>query len=232
MSTQQALGDKASVSSTFLLSTEDHNEYRKVLDEVLTVFNPIDPIKEGLVKHYVHDTWQIDRLNRHGTLAIERRYQESKSFRLERAKARKVREEDRARARLVQAGTEPSDIARLVAMEDKVLEAADEVGQIFDTAATESDHNAALERSIGFLEALERMLQNAHRRRRDILHLLELYEAGLADKARRATDNALQANQPKEQPVAEVKDAPAIVPTANVEEDHDVKSQNRSEPTQ
>jgi hypothetical protein len=175
----------------------------------------------------------IDRLHRHITIAIERRYQESKNFRLERAKARKTREEDRARAKLEQAGTEPSDIARLVAMEAKVLEAADDVEELLNTAATESDHNAAFERSMEFLTALDRMLQNAHRRLRDTLQLLEFYEAGLAHKASVATERALKARQPKEDAALETADAPSIIPTADEpEKDHDVKSQNRSEPTQ
>jgi hypothetical protein len=215
-----------------LLNTEDEKEFRKVLDGVIAVFQPLDPVKENLVRHYVYDSWLIDRLHRHSTIAIERRYQETRSFRLERAKARKAREEDRARARLGEVGTEPADIARLVALEEKVQVAADEIDRIFDAETTESDHNVAFERSMAFLAALDSMLQNAHRRRRDTLHLLEFYEAGLAHKAGAATDDALKANQPKEGPVAEIPDAPSIVPASDPEGHHDVESQTRSEPTQ
>jgi hypothetical protein len=232
MATPQNLGDEDPVLSKLLLSTEDKKEYRKVLDGVIAVFQPIDPVKENLVKHYVYDSFLIDRLQRHITIAIERRYQETKGFRLERAKARKVREEDRARAKLVEAGTQPSDIARLVAQEAKVEDAVREIDRIFDAAVSETDHNVAFERSMVFIESLDRMLQNAHRRRRDTLQLLEFYEAGLAHKASTATDNALKASQPKEESVAEITDAPSIVPASDPEENHDVESQNRSEPTQ
>jgi hypothetical protein len=206
--------------ASLLLSGEDETAYRQTLQEVLALFEPLDTVKRNLIEYFVYDSIVIDRAQRHSALAIERRYQETLAYRLQKAKARKIRDEERARAKLVEAGSKPEDIARLMALEENVQSASEDVMKIFQDSDAERLNNTAFQDSIEFIERLDEMVQRAHRRRQDMLHLLEFYETGLALRANAATEEALKANRTRRAKAeeglnghTEADDSPSIVPT-------------------
>ena len=61
--------------------------------------------------------WEIERLTRYGTVAIERWYRETLQLRAQQEKLRKARKEDLAWKNAEKNSTKPADIAQLVALE-------------------------------------------------------------------------------------------------------------------
>ena len=183
-----------------ILSTEDRGRFEDVFDAVIDALKPEDFVVLLQVRHFVESTWIVDRLTRHGTVAIERWFRQSPEYREERLKLEKSRKEGLARKRAEQASQTPPDIAHLVALEDTVVDVDTNVGEILDRDATEFEHNRAFERNILFQERLDRLMNSATKRANDALRQLELYRTGLGQAVERTTQQALTSQPKKDTP--------------------------------
>jgi hypothetical protein len=192
-----------------ILSTENNDCFDILWDQVIATLKPRDIVELIYVRRFIIETWTVERLSRHATVAVERRYRENL-------------EHLHLRAKLTQAGkvsrhplanATPSDIAHLVVLEDYIGSVDTDLDQILTRKASELDHNRALERSIGFQESLDSLIANASRRRDDVLRQMELYRCGLGEQARQAVEQALEdvckpvSLEPKETPALAPSDA-------------------------
>ena len=200
--------DPAEMNALFgpppVLSTEDPKRFEAVLAQLLACLEPRDMVELLLIRQYAHDSWIIERYSRHSTLAVERYHRQSREFLAEQMKEQETRREVQAgnRAERIDA---PTDIARLVALEDSISESVRDVDDILERKATEMEHNHALERSCALLGGFDRLINGATARRNNALVLLDQYRAGLGCRVREATKEIIDAELAAEdQPTKEV----------------------------
>jgi hypothetical protein len=176
-----------------VLSTEDAGKFQSLLQQVTAALKPLDVVELILIRSFVIEVWTIERLRRHATVAIDRRYQEDLEHMLYRAKVQKARK-DGLDIRTFAHAT-PRDIATLAAF-------AETPEEILTRPATESDHNRALEKSIDLQMQLDTLMASATHRRSEALQQLELYRAGLAAQAKEVTDRIVEGEFQEVTPVS------------------------------
>lgn len=76
-----------------VLSTEDAGSFKLLFEKVAEALMPRDFIEMIYIRRFVCEVWLIERLGRHGTIAIERRYQESREQMLYNARVQKARKD-------------------------------------------------------------------------------------------------------------------------------------------
>jgi hypothetical protein len=146
-----------------------------------------------LIRHFVYAVWEIERLSRYGTVAIERWYRETLQLRAQQEKLRKARKEDLAWKNAEKNSAKPADIAQLVALEDSFLEVLTDTDEVMERRASEFEHNRAFGQGIVFQERLDKLIASRVARRNDALRQLELYRAGLGQLAQNAASEILDA---------------------------------------
>lgn len=166
-----------------VLSTEEAGNFQSLLKQVTAALKPLDVIELILIRSFVIEVWTIERLRRHATVAIDRRYQDYLEGMLHRAKVQKARK-DNLDLRTFAHAT-PRDIATLAAF-------AETPEDLLTRKATETDHNRALEKGIDLQMRLDTLMASATRRRNDALQQLELYRAGLAVQAKEAASRIVE----------------------------------------
>ena len=145
-----------------VLTSEDTEQFQEIFNRVIACLAPRDMIDLMFIRDYVFKAWHINRLRRHGVVAIERWYRQSQAYQVQRAKVLKTRRDDRVNELAEQLGQSPADLARLIHLEDKVLEGVGDIDDLFARKASEMEHNRALEKSIQFHEQLERLIEVGH----------------------------------------------------------------------
>ena len=162
-----------------VLSTEDAGSFKLLFEKVAEALMPRDFIEMIYIRRFVCEVWLIERLGRHGTIAIERRYQESREQMLYNARVQKARKDKLDVVTFV--NTTPRDIATLAAF-------AETPDEILTRRATETDHNRAMEKNIELSEALDSLMDNAIRRRNDAMKQLEVHRVGLGARVKEVAD--------------------------------------------
>jgi hypothetical protein len=176
-----------------VLSTEDPKLFQGILEQVMAAIQCEDGIVLLLVRHFVYASWKLERYIRHDTIAIERRYRQQLEFQAKRITDQYALREAKKRE-LAEASTNaPQDIAHLIDLERKAMDATAEVCRALKQTASEIDHNLALEKSAEFREHLDRLVQSETQRRNDALRQIELYRAGLGQSVSAATKQVIDA---------------------------------------
>ena len=176
-----------------VLSTEQPEQFEELFRRMIACLKPRDTVELILIRHFVYALWEIERLTRYGTVAIERWYRETLQLRAQQEKLQKARKEDLAWKHAEKNSTKPADIARLVALEDSFLEVLTDTDEIMERRATEFEHNRAFGKGIAFQERLDKLIASRIARRNDALRQLELYRAGLGQLAQNAASEILEA---------------------------------------
>ena len=60
-----------------VLSTEEPEQFEELFRRMVACLKPRDTVELILIRHFVYALWEIERLTRYGTVAIERRYREA-----------------------------------------------------------------------------------------------------------------------------------------------------------
>ena len=60
-----------------VLSTEQPEQFEELFRRMVACLKPRDTVELILIRHFVYALWEIERLTRYGTVAIERRYREA-----------------------------------------------------------------------------------------------------------------------------------------------------------
>jgi hypothetical protein len=176
-----------------VLSTEQPEQFDELFRRMVACLKPRDTLELILIRHLVYAVWEIERLTRYGTVAIERWYRETLQLRAQQEKLRKARKEDLAWKNAEKNSTKPADIAQLVALEDSFLEVLTDTDGIMERRASEFEHNRAFGQGIVFQERLDKLIASRVARRNDAVRQLELYRAGLGQLAQNAASEILDA---------------------------------------
>ena len=173
-----------------ILSSEAPESFDLLFESLASCLQARDFFELMLIRHYAVEAWRVNRAIRHGTVAIERRYQEGERQKLQRARLQHAQNRDETRE-YIRSHT-PADIAALAALEEEVM-LSDDMEEMFKRKATEHDHNIAFERTMVFQEQLDKLIASATRRRDDAFEQLELYRIGLGAKAQEIAGQLLEA---------------------------------------
>jgi hypothetical protein len=215
MSNKLNLADlEALMSPPPVLRTEDRELYNKIRARFMECLMPEDMLQMVLVQRLIDDYWFIMRYGRHQTIAVERRYQQSLEFQVQRVKTQKARQQAQASRLAERMAGNPPEVAHLLHLENQVSELPADVDEILQRTPTELEHNRALEKSMDFLEQLNRLVVAATKRFNDTLALLEYYKDGLGQRLRQTARQLLTENgaEPGENPPSRTE-APSIVPS-------------------
>jgi hypothetical protein len=198
---------KALLGKPPVLSTEEGSHFQAIYDRILVALDPWDVIQLIKIWHYVCTAWVMNRLIRHGTVAIERLAQQTLAHEAQRAKAQKARKDSLVRATAEELSQTPADVAKLVTLEDKVMGSISAIDTMFEYKVTEMDHNKALRAGIAFQEQIDRLVSSHAKRCADILRELDHYRAGLGELTRRTFNEELEAEDQAVQAYAAEKHA-------------------------
>lgn len=179
--------------SPTVLSTEDPKQFDAMFAQLITCLKPQDLVEVTLIRRYAYETWVSERYARHSALAIERRYRQRLGFLAAKLKQQNARRAAAQASDDANKRASRADIARLIELEDIVLESVADGDAILEHGATELAHNRALESSILFLEQLDRLRTSATARANDALQLLDHYREGLGKRVREEAQAILDA---------------------------------------
>ena len=177
-----------------VLRTEDRELYDKVRAQFMACLMPADILEWQLVNRLIDDAWFIKRYTRHQTVMVERRFQQSLEFQVQRIKTQLTRKEAQANRLAERMTQNPPEVAHLLHLEDQVFDLPPDVDEILLRTPTELEHNRALEKSIIFQEQLDRLIASATKRFNETLELLEHYKEGLGQRLRQAAEELLRPN--------------------------------------
>jgi hypothetical protein len=155
-----------------VLSTENQQAYDKLCAEYAVAYRPRSALHVRLIREVVDTEWEICRLIRHNTVAIERYFRKKLDNKVLRHRYDNQKDQQRAKAL---AASNPKDVAELAVLEARVDKTRSDIEKIFSQQATEIDHNFAIEHGAEFLDALDKWLNTATVRRNNALKLLEYY---------------------------------------------------------
>jgi hypothetical protein len=144
-----------------VLRSENISQYNALRDQLIGCFAPQDFFDLKLIMEMVDSSWQSKRSNWHKALAVERWSQQSLAFQAKRRDLQQSRQDSRIEGEAEATIQQPSDIGAVVRLEEKFIDTIDEVDHAVTWTALELAHNAALERSMPFLDGLDRMIANA-----------------------------------------------------------------------
>ena len=179
------------LAPAIVLRTERQEHYDQIVAHYQACFVPKDILECTLLQRPAEATWLIMRYTRHQTVAIERWYDQSLAFQVQRIKSQNARREALASELADKMVQKPADIAHLVEREDKVFDADQELADILERTPTELEHNRALEKSVVFQDQLDKLITSATKRFNDALELFEHYREGLGRRLRQTADQIL-----------------------------------------
>ena len=196
-----------------VLRSEDRELYGQVRVRFMECLRPADILESLLVQRLIDDAWFIKRYTRHQAVALERSYQQSLQFQVERLKSQNARKEASARHIAEVATRSPAAIAHLVRLENQVFDSPSAFDEILQRIPSELEHNRELEKGIVFQEQLDKLVVSATKRFNDGLELLEHYKEGLGQRLRQVAEGLLTSNgtEPGRNPPPQAE-APSIEP--------------------
>jgi hypothetical protein len=178
----------ATLGAAPVLSSEDARHYNEIWDNLIKRFMPKDFLELLLTRQVQNETWKIMRYTRHQTVAIDRRFQESREFQVKRANEQKARRAAVAKELAEKTGQPATELQRLLDLNDVVMSSLSDVDEILLRPPTEIDHNRALEAGISLHMQLDKLINSAWARRNNALQQLELYREDLGQSWRQISD--------------------------------------------
>ena len=164
-----------------VLASESLKDYNAILNGLMEAMKPGDFVLEILVAEYADWTWEIKRYKRHKTLVVERkrlgqlRDQEDLIERIREGVAAKGEMNEAEKAQEDAVAAEHAAIRHMLAHPDEL------------------DQFDALKSGNPYYDQLDRMQARAIAERDNVLAQIELYRQGLAQRARQASDEIIEA---------------------------------------
>jgi hypothetical protein len=200
---------KALFAAPPVLSTESAEQFRKVFDQVAVGLNVQDMVELILVRDFAISSWELDRYTRHRTVAFDRKFKDTLEAQVQQLKTQRARREAYSARLAEHLAQHPPDVAHLLELESKVLEADIEIEEILNRTPSELSYNLVLERSIAFHKDLEFLITCITKRRNEALEMLDRYRQGLGRRATEVMGEILDA----ECKVIEHQIVPPFVPS-------------------
>jgi hypothetical protein len=195
-----------------VLSSEDLAHYYDICSRFIRDLDPMGMLEIGLAREVIDSTWEIQRLVRHGVLAVERQFRQSQEFQQNRIAGIKKRRDDEIRDIAQKMGRPPSDFAKWVALECELDAILPDLDEVLDRIPTELEHARSLESAVVYLEQLDRLIKGLYRRRDRAIELLADLRSGLTARLCSVSNLIIEeARIDREAPTREIP-APTVVP--------------------
>jgi hypothetical protein len=179
-----------------LLSTENADHYRELVDQVMEALQPHDGLELLLVRQVCHETWKILRYERHQKLAIDRRVRPIKDVQAADEAGRAAKRPVLNKNLAEQPGQPKTELMQMKGLCDVIETSMEEIDALADRANAhrlELMNDRALEDGILYQEQLDRLITAATKRRKDALELLKTYSVRVGGQLRQLTDKILDA---------------------------------------
>ena len=197
-----------------VLRTEDRDLYDRIHAQFMACLQPGDFLEWWLIDGLVVDGWYIKRYRYHQTVSVERWFEQSLEFQVQRLKSQHTRRQAFLGDRAQQMTATPADVAQVVGLEDKVSAVAAEIDEVLKRVPDEIAHNRALEKGITFQEQLDKLIASTTKRFNERLELFEHYREGLGQRLRQAAaEFEILDGAKQDEDVPRQLEAPAIVPS-------------------
>ena len=227
-----------------VMSTEDPKAFEELFLNIAQSIKNADHLSLYLAWEIAVDTWSSARYARHETIVVNRWWRKVHETQLITAKAQKAIYEEAFRKKAAGLSTYPADAAQAAELQGKIDNTAKDVDAIIARVPTEIDCNKGLQVNADVLHDFDQLRNGANRRRFSNCVLLDRHSA-YTDRTTRKADEVVDAEfkevpqLTKDPPETETKGlppaisaSPAIVPTTENENPHDVEPQNRRESAQ
>jgi len=204
-----------------ILSSESLQTYYTIMARFMESLEPRDFIEKMFVKDLTDATFDMVRFSSHKMMVIEREHEQHHEKEVERLdaqlgkleqslaceldriwheneKARKAKEANDAKntknaAKKAQATAAVDETDRVAELEAAIDAKRAEIKKLLKQVPEEQDHAKALLVGIEQFEQLDRLQSVAIARRNNVLAQLELYRQGLGQRARRVSDEIIDA---------------------------------------
>jgi hypothetical protein len=184
--------DLALLGAPPVLRTEDPKQYEAMFNQFLHCFEPEDFFELMELKKMVDAGWHIKRYTRHKTLTVERWYQQSLEFQVQRLRSQNAKREALARNQAEPVAQGREDIAAVTQLEENALDTVKDVDEILKRVPTEIEHNRALEKSLDIQEKFEKLIISETVRFNKALETFEHYRLVLAPGLRTRAEQIVE----------------------------------------
>jgi hypothetical protein len=203
-----------------VLSSEDAEAYNTIRDGHVAFYRPRNQFHLKMVRELVDTDWEIFRLFRDRTTAIERRIRTRMSEPIARLKCR-----NEAKAKQVEELTHTSQAAEAAKLKTQIWDAEAQIEQLQKRRPDQLVANAAVQDAAVFFDSLDKWLNHATARRNSILKLLEYY-CGPTNENEITEADCKEVGQEDTKQIS----GPPAVPTELIADD--LATQNANEPSQ
>jgi hypothetical protein len=202
-----------------ILSTENLEIYQAMAAHILRCVKPEDFVVLILVKDFINYEWEVLRLTRHKSWAIERKFRQRLEYQKSREKKLPPDTTKAPEAPASEAEAE-AEAERVYLLHNVVETTFNDIQDIFKEKATEVQHADALEHTFGYYERVDVRLNIATAARNNCLRQIAQYRDELAQELQRAPDaflwqvfqDKLEADAPKYDKIIEAPLVPAKEP--------------------
>jgi hypothetical protein len=196
-----------------VLSSENPETYNHILRQLVEGHSPRDVIEQSYLWHVAVLIWEIVRLTRHKTLAIERRFRQRLASEADRTKLTAEGKQGLASGG-AQTPKPANENERLEAIDDAFDSSSKKIFDILKRWPEEFDHARALESGFAYYAGLDRLLGEAIARRDDALSGLERYRDGLGSSLGKVADEIITVEYNEATTAPQDGAAPPLPPAA------------------
>jgi hypothetical protein len=217
---------KALLPPVPVLATESREQFEKIFDQLVVSLKCQDMVELIHIHDFALATWEEARYTRHRVVAFDRKFKDVVAGEVPDHRDPNVRQKAIAERLAEHLAYRPRDVGHLIELENKVMEAADDVSAVLKRTPAELAYNKALERSVDLHKDLEFLITSMRKRRNEALEMLDYYRQSLGKRAEQTMAEILDAefnlvpNQADENRLPHV--ASALAPPVAVQAQHEV----------
>jgi hypothetical protein len=206
-----------------VLATESLEQFEKIFDQLIASLKCQDMVEMIHIRDFAFAAWEEARYTRHRVVAFDRKFKDVVAAEVPDDRDPNVRQKAVAKRLAKHLAYRPRDIGHLIELEDKVMEAADDVTALLKRTPAELAYNKALERNIDFHKDLEFLITSIRKRRNEALEVLDYYRQSLGKRAEQIMAEILDVefnlvpNQTGENQLPQVASSPASPVPAQAE---------------
>jgi hypothetical protein len=166
-----------------VLATESLEQFEKIFDQLIASLKCQDMVEMIHIRDFAFAAWEEARYTRHRVVAFDRKFKDVVAAEVPDYRDPNVRQKAVAKRLAKHLAYRPRDIGHLIELEDKVMEAADDVTALLKRTPAELAYNKALERNIDFHKDLEFLITSIRKRRNEALEMLDYHRQSLGKRA-------------------------------------------------
>jgi hypothetical protein len=214
-----------------VLATESLEQFEKIFDQLIASLKCQDMVELIHIRDFAVAAWEEARYTRHRVVAFDRKFKDVVAGEVSDYDPN-VRQKAVAERLAEYLANRPRDIGHLVELEDKVMEAYDDVTALLKRTPAELAYNQALERNIDFHKDLEFLIASIRKRRNEALESLDYYRQSLGKRAEQIMADILDAefnlvpNQAGENQLPQVASSPT--PPVLAQDEHQEVADHRA----